>query len=278
MEEKKNVNFKFTSFCTKYTSESSNSRLRTDQEQGTACFNKIFNPDLKGIQKVKYKIFLNTDSSMVSNKNKNNLLFLSKNQIKRHMNALYTFIPKNTMKYTLSYKEGKGVILELKVRGGMILHKLILTWSRYLYEYPYNVGLLDVDRLREAYGFKKMSYLRLLNIVLLCVGRLQSCVEHCHINTTLRFPKNIRTSNYKKYLSDTSAYTDRLNVFWGDVALGCWCMRNDGDRSDFLDEIEIKEPENDLTYKSEYWLSPEYFDARLTKYKICSKMINKYGK
>lgn len=134
---------------------------------GEACFSYIFN-NVRNNKKqhIIYSIYISTDPSYIQENRENNLCILTEEQIRFHISYLRfisSFKYKITKKFIDDYP-GFRIDLDLNAIGSV--HKMFLTWIRYLYEYPYNLVLYDSFKLREEKRFiEKSNYLNIVNFV-----------------------------------------------------------------------------------------------------------------
>ena len=135
--------------------------------EGEACFSYIFR-NVKNNKKkhIIYSIYISTDPSYIQNNKENNLCILTEEQIIFHISYL-RFI--SSFKYRITKKfidDYSGFRIDLDLNAIGIVHKMFLTWIRYLYEYPYNLVLYDSFKLREEKKFiEKSNYLNIVNFV-----------------------------------------------------------------------------------------------------------------
>lgn len=158
--------FEYLSYSTIYQS-SGDLVFENKDLEGQACFSYIFrNVRNNKKQHIIYSIYISTDPSFVQDNLKNNLCILTEEQIRFHMSYLRfisSFKYKITKKFIDDYS-GFRIDLDLNAIGNV--HKMFLTWIRYLYEYPYNLVLYDSFKLREEKRFtKKSNYLNIVNFV-----------------------------------------------------------------------------------------------------------------
>ena len=134
---------------------------------GEACFSYIFrNVKNNKKQHIIYSIYISTDPSYIQENRENNLCILTEEQIRFHITYL-RFI--SSFKYKITKKfidDYPGFRIDLDLNAIGIVHKMFLTWIRYLYEYPYNLVLYDSFKLREEKRFiEKSNYLNIVNFV-----------------------------------------------------------------------------------------------------------------
>ena len=123
-------------------------------------------------------------------KHRSNACLFSKHEIRNHIRQLKDLYPFN-YKVLDRVENGVQIIavyLNLK-NVPVLFHKYILTWVRYLYEFPYNVLLRDAYWLKEDPQFRFQALSRIFNIVTYCnkryVGEGHSISEaHLHVPMT----------------------------------------------------------------------------------------------
>ena len=134
---------------------------------GEACFSYIFN-NVRNNKKqhIIYSIYISTDPDFIQENHENNFCILTEEQIRFHISYLRfisSFKYKITKKFIDDYS-GFRIDLDLNAIGSV--HKMFLTWIRYLYEFPYNLVLYDSFKLREDKRFiEKSNYLNIVNFV-----------------------------------------------------------------------------------------------------------------
>lgn len=135
--------------------------------EGEACFSYIFrNVRNNKKQHIIYSIYISTDPDFIQENRENNLCILTEEQIIFHISYLRfisSFKYKITKKFIDDYS-GFRIDLDLNAIGSV--HKMFLTWIRYLYEFPYNLVLYDSFKLRKEKRFiEKSNYLNIVNFV-----------------------------------------------------------------------------------------------------------------
>lgn len=136
------------------------------------CFADAFHKLNKEKLTVNYCIKIYKGSTLRKT-NGSNMCFFSRQQIKNHLNQLKSLFPIESRVYDSHDKKKPHFIVEvcLKEVPG-IYHKYMLTWLRYLYEYPYNVISLDAYKLKGDPMFRFESIANLFNLVASCSGLL----------------------------------------------------------------------------------------------------------
>lgn len=134
---------------------------------GEACFSYIFgNVKNNKKQHIIYSIYISTDPNFIQENHENNFCILTEEQIRFHISYL-RFI--SSFKYRITKKfidDYSGFRIDLDLNAIGSVHKMFLTWIRYLYEFPYNLVLYDSFKLREDKRFiEKSNYLNIVNFV-----------------------------------------------------------------------------------------------------------------
>lgn len=158
--------FEYLSYSTIYQA-SGDLVFENKDLEGQACFSYIFkNVGNNKKQHIIYSIYISTDPSFIQDNRESNLCILTEEQIRFHISYLRfisSFKYKITKKFIDDYS-GFRIDLDLNAIGNV--HKMFLTWIRYLYEYPYNLALYDSFKLREEKKFiEKSNYLNIVNFV-----------------------------------------------------------------------------------------------------------------
>lgn len=175
-----NFEFKYLNLNTVYTY--SLYRLKTDQpelrKQGTVrgpCFNTLFT-DLSRLFHIKERlqaevtIYANRSPQILKNRNINNLVMVDRSIVEKHM-----AVAKRLVDFEYKIKTGTDLVINFTVTGTTIQVKFLCAWIRYLYEFPANVFLLDVYRMKRLKEFKDISE---VNLTILIDTVLRN---HCHI-------------------------------------------------------------------------------------------------
>lgn len=127
---------------------------------GEACFGAVFRSNLD-VMKNTYEIHVYKGVQLLA-KNQDNACFLELPQIYKHINILKNIL---NFKYKIKEEINKDLIPYYNVfftyEGSMLEHRLILTWIRYLYEFPYNMYLRDIVKLKQINEFSKINPINL---------------------------------------------------------------------------------------------------------------------
>lgn len=235
------MNFSFLNFCTIYSSKGYIKKpLRED-----ACFSTVFKrlPINKVVTNT-YTIRLFKGNTQIE-KNNNNSCFVDRRGIVNHLRVLKALFPFN---YKL--KEAKRFFnLTVTLKASNIYHKYLLSWIRYLYEYPYNMFLLDVHRLKKISKFKYESIINLFNLV----GATSDINDHgTRIHAIGEIPefKKLTSSSEIKAILDNNP--NKLNNIFKTI--------------NNIKGLKRLQDDYDDLHTSEYWESEEKFQERLDIY------------
>lgn len=204
--------FKYLSYSTIYQA-SGDLVFENKNLEGEACFSYIFrNVKNNKKQHIIYSIYISTDPGFIQENRENNFCILTEEQIRFHISYLRfisSFKYKITKKFIENYS-GFRIDLDLNAIGSV--HKMFLTWIRYLYEFPYNLVLYDSFKLREDKRFiEKSNYLNIVNFVttFYSTDNIHQIPRFLH-----NIPKFITRKSFKDrlmkcdYLNDILIYSD----------------------------------------------------------------------
>jgi len=155
--------FRLLSYYTEYSCEGSFNK----QMSNHACFSYVFSRVTNRSNET-YKVVLYKGTTFAKETHKSNACLFTKKELKRHLQqaqAIYPFTFKIEEKKDWEGYEVFIVTLNVKEVPGTF-HKYILTWLRYMYEFPYNVILLDAYKLKKERCYKFSSMSDMFNIVL----------------------------------------------------------------------------------------------------------------
>lgn len=170
-----------------------------------ACFANVFNK-VNDDSNIKYKIRLYPGIDFCKKANFANACLFSKQEIRNHLLQLKDLFPFSYRVLDEMRGDNKIIVIHLHLKDvPATFHKYILTWIRYLYEYPYNVILKDAYLLREDLGLRFQSMSFLFNIVSSCqrvyVGEGHSIREN-HLHTPITKSKLKERIKEARFLDD----------------------------------------------------------------------------
>lgn len=247
--------FAMLNFCTEYSSDG-DVKHRMNKE---ACFGEIFRN--RRMMKNKYTIKIYKIGDVLNKEKRNNACFMDKVGVIHHLKILKSVLP---FKYKIKEMEN-CYILTLIVEGKNIYHRYILSWVRYLYEFPFNVFLMDAHRMKSLPEFKFESIINLFNVVG-ATTKIGIFGEDIHgIGDTRKFKALMTIKEIKNSLKNLE-YNPVLNNTFPNI------------------EEEIRKishtcvKDHKTLHSSDYWESNEEFDLRLENYKFNYKILKNYKK
>lgn len=241
-------------FCTEYSSEgNTNKAMRRE-----ACFSTVFHSEYNGItQKNKYRIKLYKIGDFLNKKRQNNACLTDRVGIVHHLKILQSIF-----KFGYRLKESKNYFdLTLNFEGDLIYHKYMLSWVRYLYEYPFNVFLMDAYKLRGIPEFKFESVINLFNLVGATSGIKQHGTGIHAIGETGWFKALMTTKEIKRALKELEGGHTQINDIFPVVH-----AEDDWEIHEKLEGVKTLKVDKDALRSSDYWESGEEFNKRLELY------------
>ena len=242
----RDINFNFLNFCTRYKSEGTvNHRLINE-----ACFSDIFRGPNRQKNNYIIEIYFNKHED-----EDNNNCHLTTEQIVEFINDIKKVI---YFDHSLEKHEDKYV-LKFKLDAPRIYHKLILTWIRYTYEFPYNMIVEECFKLKEIHGFKRITLFNLFNIigpslnysehgtnihVIGCLYRFKNLMSYYELSKKLKQAKYQEVNDLVDYIGD---HKDNFKY--------------------------VKEPKGLQITDSQYWDDENEFKKRIKVYKNNYKII-----
>lgn len=244
-----NIKFNFLNFYTMYGSKGSVDKpLKREY-----CFSTIFyqGPDVQNNDYV-IKIY---KKGYIDN-NDNNCL-LTTEQLVIHINEikkLYDF------EHTL-FEEEECYTLKLQLKAPRMYHKIILSWIRYAYEFPFNVTIYEAFKLKEVRGFKRMHLLNLFNIVSASTNYYKHGTDIHGIGVYKDFKKLITWKEFKT-LIDKHIKKDKRGQINSIIPV-----------DNNLDIRFISVPKKYKITNSDYWFDETEFKNRIKVYNYNKKLL-----
>ena len=249
-------NFLMLNFCTEYSSEGNTQKDLSK----SACFGMIFGSKYNGIiQKNKYTIKLYKIGDLLNERRQNNACLEDRAGIVRHLKILQSLF-----KFSYHLKENEDhFTLTVTLEGDLIYHKYMLTWVRYLYEYPFNVFLADAYKLKRIPSFKFESVINLFNLVGATSGLNEGGTDIHAIGNTRHFKSLITTKEIKAKLKELEGGDKRINDIFPILP---------------REKVETLIEDDYNLHSSDYWDSEEEFNKRFELYKKNYKILTDYKK
>lgn len=155
------MKYSFLNYHTVYSSDGGAGALRKNSR---ACFSDIFRYISRGKFIQDYTIYIEREGL---DDNLNNQTFLTEKEIKTHLFWVKRNFEKS-FKYSIKKCDAESkysYIIKLTIDGYNITHRFILTYVRYIYEYPFSIIVKEALKLKRDKDFSDISYFDLLNVV-----------------------------------------------------------------------------------------------------------------
>ena len=145
-----------------------------------ACFSFVFNQIDEGNVSEEYEVILYKGTDFSREKHNSNSCLFTKKQIRNHLKQAQGIYPfdfhiTEAAKWRGGYSVFKIHLKLTNVPG--TFHKYLLTWLRYMYEYPYNVILYDEKKKKKDPCFRFTSMSDLFNLVLSCFNENPAAIH-----------------------------------------------------------------------------------------------------
>ncbi len=159
--------FQFLDYHTEYSCKGEFEK-KMDVE---ACFSFVFNRTSERNVSEEYEVILYKGTDFSRERHNANSCLFTKKQIRNHLRQAqgiypFDFYIREVPDWRGGYSVFKVCLKLTNVPG--TFHKYLLTWLRYMYEYPYNVILYDAYKLKQDPCFRFTSMSDLFNLVLGC--------------------------------------------------------------------------------------------------------------
>lgn len=202
--------------------------------KSNVCFRQVFEvlENEKKKFSINYVIRIYAGFDAAEKKRWNNVCLLNKKELRNHINQLKGIIPFRAKILTKKGDNGDFYEVHLQldnVKG--IYHRFILTWIRYVYEFPYNVYVVEAQRLRKEKLFMFESIANLFNLIGSCVtlGGGHSCayghtigfLQRKELSARLKETKylnNIYSHSHEGDSIETRVEHNGENLTWYDLA------------------------------------------------------------
>lgn len=159
--------FQFLDYHTEYSCKGAFEK----EMDAEACFSFVFGQTGKENISEEYEVILYKGTAFSREHHNSNSCLFTKKQIRNHLKQAQGIYPfdfhiTEAAKWRGGYSVFKIHLKLTNVPG--TFHKYLLTWLRYMYEYPYNVILYDAYKLKRDPCFRFTSMSDLFNLVLSC--------------------------------------------------------------------------------------------------------------
>lgn len=156
---------RYMRFCTRYESHGSKGQIRNDENMALnrPCFRQTY-PSCKSNTNFDIKIAIFKGTRLLES-NYNHFCPFKYKEIVNHIEEL-----KKLMKfdYTITNKRNMYLI-NVKYKGKGIYFRILVSWIRYLYEFPANMILKEALRMKKLEEFKDMNMFSLHAFLCNCI-------------------------------------------------------------------------------------------------------------
>ena len=245
------IDFKYLEFYTYYSSYGD-----IDKDLSREwCFSEIFDGDSYMCNT--YELYIYRYGYKF---NGDNNCLITKRQLIQHIEEIKKF---HDFDYTIE-NINKGYKLQFTIGAPLMWHKIILSWLRYSYEFPFNIALYEAFKIKKETDFKDETLLNLFNLIGATIG----CNRH---GTGIHAIGNFY--NFKKLIS----YKDFTEAVEERIEEDCYSAINYIIPT--VSDIELKILKFNLNYRcnhTDYWKDKNFYKERLEIYKHNLNIIKQY--
>ena len=247
--------FVYLNFHTEYSSTGTlEKRMRREY-----CFSDVFYHD--HVQNNKYVIRIYKGLDALNQDQRNNACFMTKDEL-----FDYISIAKRFNDFNLKIDENEKMFtVHLELDAKRVVHRYVLTWLRYAYEFPFNVYLADAIRLKNVTGFKRDDLFNLFNLVSATSG-YHFHGDYIHCIGDASWVRPFYTPKEQINILDKADDCEEVNDLFRHI---------DAEIDLFMRDMPGYE-ENMKCY--EYWTDDKEFKKRLVYYKKNKTIIKHYKK
>lgn len=158
--------FQYLNYHTEY---SCSGHFKMNKQSGV-CFRDAFNK-IENIREEfteTYEVYIYKGADQLK-KSRSNACFMTEREIENHLKQLKSIMDLKKVSVKTDKENNKLMIATVTLTGKAIYHKYMLTWLRYVYEYPYNMVLMDARKLRQKV-FITESVSNLQNLIACCIS------------------------------------------------------------------------------------------------------------
>lgn len=245
------IDFKYLEFYTYYSSYGD-----IDKDLSREwCFSEIFDGDSYMCNT--YELYIYRYGYKF---NGDNNCLITKRQLTQHIEEIKKF---HDFDYTIE-NISKGYKLQFTIDASLMWHKIILSWLRYSYEFPFNIALYEAFKIKKETDFKNETILNLFNLIGATIG----CTRH---GTGMHAIGNFY--DFKKLIS----YKDFTEAVEERIEKDCYGAINYIIPT--VSDIELKTLKFNLNYRdnhTDYWKDKNFYKERLEIYKHNLNIIKQY--
>ena len=248
-----NKQFVYLNFHTEYSSEGTLEKAMCREY----CFSDVFYGKTR--QGNTYVIKFYMGECGLNDGQKNNACFLTKEELYD-----YISLAKNIHDFEFSITEdedNKNILdVQITLSAKRVVHRYILTWIRYAYEYPFNMYLMDAIRLKKLDEFKDDDLINLIFLVG-ATGGYHFHGDRIHSIGDICWPRKFYTLEERVQIVKDANDTEEVNSLFPKLSVELNTLY---DKCDTFRQ----------NYQSlEYWQSEDYFAQRVPYYKEAKQTI-----
>lgn len=211
-----------------------------------ACFSFVFRHTSEINISEKYEVILYKGTEFSRKKHKSNSCLFTKKQIRNHLRQAQGIYPFDFRITEVTNWGGGYSVFKVHLKLTNVpgtFHKYLLTWLRYMYEYPYNVILYDAYKLKKDPCFRFTSMSDLFNLVLGCFNESPYDIHQIARN-------QVSKTMLKRDIREKLQNIKMLNNVYDK-------LKNKGNNN------QIPNEDGDLTTSDfEFWESDDIFERR----------------
>lgn len=162
-----------------------------------SCFRDIFKNNNTYLRE-KYLIRLYKGNNILKER-ENNSYFSDKKEIKRHLKVISPLIVFEKYEFNI-IEEEEYFDVTIELEADRLYHKYVLTWLRYLYEFPFNMIIKDAKRMRKEKEFRFESLSNLFVVISNCYSDIFDREIHLISWGSFNLLKNKQIYEKLKYL------------------------------------------------------------------------------
>jgi hypothetical protein len=223
-----------------------------------ACYADVLNRG-NNINDEHYEIFMIRDLDYALDNRYAHTCFLSLSELKKHISLARRLFPFTYSVEEVTYQKYPAFKVNIDLSAPHFYHRYLTSWIRYAYEYPFNIILNDVLRMKHEYLPKEST----TNLFVLCAntfydGPLYYNTGHSISEHSSVFLKESKLKQViKEKASNSGLYTRINSIYPRQDNLNC--SRFEGNKYKYVD----------------FWLDNEGFEERAKTYLANYKKMKK---
>lgn len=180
---------RYASYCTIYSARGTINNDLTSR----VCFADILNRGK--IKEEHYEIYILNDLDHCLNQCISNYCFLSIEEIRNHIRLARRLFPFVYDVEETGYNGHSGFKVTIDLDANSIYHRYLLTWIRYLYEFPFNIILNDALHMKQTY----LNRVSIPNLFVLCANSYQNGPDIYNCGHAISYGSSRQSTLLKEY-------------------------------------------------------------------------------